>query len=201
MTSLHPTARREGILRTEPRVRIPGVETKTVRLDQLTRHPRNYRHHPPNQLQALAVSLADHGQYRPVVVAADWTILAGHGLVQAATAAGWTEIEILETAYQPDEPAALQLLAGDNTITSFAEDDQDLLAELLREVHDQASLLPTGYDDQLLAELLVPPFRPELDPTSPDEDEDEPPRLDKPATKTCRECHAELECAACGAPV
>jgi hypothetical protein len=58
----------------------------------LTAHPANYRRHPEHQLAILRESLRVHGQQKPVVVTPDGTILAGHGLVQAAKLEGWERI-------------------------------------------------------------------------------------------------------------
>lgn len=64
------------------------------RLVDLREHPRNYRKHPASQVAHIAASLTEHGVYRPVVIARDNTILAGHGVVLAARSLGWTEIPV-----------------------------------------------------------------------------------------------------------
>jgi len=56
----------------------------------LTAHPANYRRHPPEQIEVLRRSIGAHGLQKPVVIKADGTMLAGHGLVEAARLEGYS---------------------------------------------------------------------------------------------------------------
>ena len=126
-----------------------------VPLDQLKPHPRNYQKHPDDELTHLMESIRAHGVYRNVVIAHDNTILAGHGVVEAARRLGMVSIPVHRTAYDPDDARALKLLAGDNEISHLAEVDDRALTELLRELKEtDIGLLGTGYDEMMLANLL-----------------------------------------------
>jgi hypothetical protein len=131
-------------------------EPEVVALDELKAHARNYRAHPDEQVQHLKQSIAEHGFYRNVVVARDGTILAGHGVVDAARSLGLVELPIVRLDLAPDDPKALKVLVADNELARFAGVDDRQLSELLREVNefDVAGLLGTGYDDQQLANLI-----------------------------------------------
>ena len=87
-----------------------GITTEPREIAALTPHPRNYRRHPEHQLAILRESLRVHGQQKPVVITPDGTILAGHGLVEAARAEGWTEI----ACHVYDGPYPEAFLAIDN---------------------------------------------------------------------------------------
>lgn len=157
---------------------------ETVPIDRLRPHPRNYKVHPPDQVAHIAASLDEFGFYRDVVVADDYTILAGHGVVDAArsiyadgrTIRGETyEIasdegtEERSVVYSdevpvrrlvgcaPDSPEALKVLANDNELGRFAERHDRVLTELLREIQTQSptGLVGTGYDEMALANLLL----------------------------------------------
>ena len=67
-------------------------------------HPRNDGSHPPDEIAHLKQSLTQHGVYRNVVIAEDGTILAGHGVVQAAQELGHTHIAVKRLPYGPDDP-------------------------------------------------------------------------------------------------
>lgn len=56
---------------------------------RLKPHPRNYRGHPDDQLAHIERSIRDNGVYRNVLVARDYTILAGHGF-GFDRVAGWS---------------------------------------------------------------------------------------------------------------
>ncbi len=130
---------------------------RKVRLDRLTPHPRNYREHPQAQVDHLAQSIAEHGVYRAIVTAEDFTVLAGHGIRLAAMQLDLTTFPTIKLAIAADSPQALKLLAGDNLLSYFAADDDRALTDLLLEVKDNADdgLYGTGFDDQQLAALLM----------------------------------------------
>jgi len=121
------------------------------RLDALRPHPRNYRRHPAHQLAVLRESLRVHGQQKPVVVMPDGTILAGHGLVEAARAEGWEEIG----CHVYDGPYPEAFLAMDNRASDLAEDDEEALAVLLRSLEKQDQLAAAGWREDDLSTLLL----------------------------------------------
>lgn len=127
-----------------------------VPLASLKGHPRNYRQHPEDQIEHLAASIREHGLYRNIVTANDGTILAGHGVALAAAAAGLESVPVVRLPIEPDSPAALKVLTGDNEIEHLAEQDDRALSELLREIalDDPLALLGTGFDEAMLANLV-----------------------------------------------
>jgi len=136
--------------------RTPGPATTEIAteprgIDSLRPHPRNYRRHPERQLALLRESLRVHGQQKPVVITPDGTILAGHGLVEAARAEGWTEIG----CHVYDGPYPEAFLAIDNRASDLAEDDETALAQLLRDLDSAGQLDATGWERDDLDDLLL----------------------------------------------
>lgn len=129
---------------------------ETVDIATLKRHPRNYRQHPPEQLEHLKASIREHGLYRRIIVARDGTILAGHGIAQAATELGIVRIPVARLPLEPDDPRALKLLAGDNEVSLSAEVDDRALTELLKEILESSpgGLTGTGFDESQLCALV-----------------------------------------------
>lgn len=154
MSKKPPTAKPADV---EPVARADVRQTEVVPLGELRPHPRNYKKHPPDQLRHIVESLRQHGWYRNVVVARDGTILAGHGVVEAARLAGLATAPVFRLPVDPFSPAALKILAGDNELGKFAETDDRALTELLREIKetDLDGLLGTGFDEQMLASLVM----------------------------------------------
>jgi len=128
-----------------------GIRTELRRLADLQPHPRNFRRHPQHQLGILRESLRVHGQQKPVVITPDGTILAGHGMVEAAKLEGWTEI----VCHVYDGPYPEAFLAMDNRASDLAEDDEQALAALLRELEAQDQLAAAGWGEDNLSELLL----------------------------------------------
>lgn len=137
--------------------------TEVVPIASLKAHPRNYKRHPPEQIDHLCASLRQYGQFRNVVVARDSTILAGHGVVAAMAKLGWTEATVVRLDLDPKSAKALKLVALDNELPKFAETDDRALTDLLREVSTAEGLLGTGFDDRSLNDLIegLPPIEPE----------------------------------------
>lgn len=127
-------------------------------LASLKRHPKNYRTHPDDQLNHIMQSIREHGIYRNIVVAKDMTILAGHGVAEAARKLGITEVPIVRLDIDANDTRALKLLAGDNEISNLGEVDDRALTELLKSIKvedTEFGLLGTGFDDNILAGLVM----------------------------------------------
>ena len=112
------------------------IENRVVSLDELRPHPRNYNRHPASQIERIGASLRKFGQPRSIVV---WrsTIIAGHGVVEAARAMGWQEIraDVLPDDYP--EHLALAYVAADNELGRLGDPDQAALAAILEESRAQ----------------------------------------------------------------
>jgi DNA modification methylase len=146
--------------RDAPVAAITELPIERVARAALRPHPQNYRHHPPEQLDHLVASLREHGIYRPVVVARDNTILAGHGLVLAAERLGIVEMNVVRVDVAPDSIQALKLLSGDNELARLSEDSNEALAQILQQIRNDdlagvGALIGTGYTDASLASLIA----------------------------------------------
>lgn len=129
----------------------------TVREDiaNLKPHPRNYQYHPDDQLDQIIASVKQHGFYRNIVVAEDNTILAGHGVVLAATKMGKKRVPVIRLPLHPDDPRALKVLTSDNEINNLAEVDDRMLTEMLKDIMQEDDLAGTGFNESQLATLAM----------------------------------------------
>ena len=129
--------------------------SKRVKLAEVKAHKRNYNRHPAVQVERIATSLRKFGQVRSIVV---WrnTILAGHGVVEAAKSLGWREIaaDVLPDEYP--EHLALAYVAADNELGRLADPDQAALAAILEEskTADAELMAAIGYNDAEFQALL-----------------------------------------------
>jgi ParB-like chromosome segregation protein Spo0J len=135
---------------------LPKGKVETVRVDTLRPHPRNYRSHPDDQRAHLVESLKTYGFYRSIVVANDGTVLAGHGILEAAQSIGLDEVPIVRYDFGPDDPLALRIIVADNEIGRLAEIDDRAMTEMLRDlVAAEQELLGTGFSHEQLALLVM----------------------------------------------
>ena len=133
------------------------IAIEYVSVTELKPHPKNYREHPDDQLEHIIQSIKDNGHYRNVVVAKDNIILAGHGVVRASDKMGLKTIPVVRLDVPHDDPKAMKVLTGDNEIAHLGVVNDRLLSELLKDIkdHDMDGLLGTGYDDAMLANLVL----------------------------------------------
>ena len=131
---------------------------RRIPLADLQPHPHNYNRHPAKQIKRIATSLRKFGQVRSIVV---WrnTILAGHGVTEAARSLGWNEIaaDVLPDEYP--EHLALAYVAADNELSRLGDPDRAALAAIIEQSRtvDDELLEAIGYDeaeyDRLLSEM------------------------------------------------
>ena len=133
------------------------VRTKAqqIAIDKIKPHPRNYKIHPPEQLEHLQQSIKENGIYRNILVANDYTILAGHGIVEAAKLLGLTSVPILRLNLPPNSTKSIKLLTADNEVSHLAETNAREMSELLKELLVEDDLLGTGYDKAKIENLLL----------------------------------------------
>jgi hypothetical protein len=134
----------------------PKYVTEIIEVAKLQDHPDNYREHPADQVEHIKASIEEHGFYRNIVVANDNTILAGHGVVVALRQMDMPFVPIRRLDIEPNDPQALKILTADNEISHLGVIDDRKLTEILKEIRELGDngLLGTGFDDQMLANLL-----------------------------------------------
>ena len=100
-------------------------------------------------MEAVAESLTVNGQYRPIVVTTDGTILAGNHTYAAALSLGWDRIAAVTVDVAPESPEALRIMLADNRTADLGGYDDALLLDLLR---DLDTLEGSGYVEDDVAE-------------------------------------------------
>lgn len=146
------------------------VVNRIVALSALTPHARNYNKHSDAQIEDLRASLKQFGQVRSIVVQADkagkhFTIVAGHGIADAAKREGLTELRADVIPASWSKTKVLAYLAADNELARHGDPDQAQLAAIVREVMDAEgealARLAAGEQkalETLLAQMDVPEF-------------------------------------------
>jgi DNA methylase/ParB/Sulfiredoxin domain len=134
------------------------ITHETVALSALQAHPRNYRRHPQQQIERLRASLRRFGQVRSIVAQRGvhtFLVVAGHGVVEAAREEGYATLraDVIPATWTAEQIEGY--LIADNEHSRGADDDQLLLAEMLREQESAgADLLSLGYSPDELEALL-----------------------------------------------
>ena len=120
-------------------------------------------------IDLIADSLSKLGQYKPIVVNADGTILAGNHTVMAAQRLGWETIDVHRV--DVDDETAKRIVLVDNKANDQSTYDVEELVNLLTEL---PNLDATGFTRDEVDDLLET-----LDALD-DEDIPEPPKDPQP---------------------
>jgi len=173
----------------KPRQDAPGPTIGHVR--DLTPDPANRRAHNPRNLGMLVDALQKVGASRSIVVDEDGVILAGNGVVEAASEAGITKLQIVDAdgdtlvavrrrGLTPSQKRDLAIY--DNRTAELAEWNVEQLAADLQNGEDLAAFF---FDDELKTlGVVVPGFGPVS--------EDEQGKLDEKTPVTCPSCGHEF---------
>jgi ParB-like chromosome segregation protein Spo0J len=125
---------------------------ETVPISRLIGNPRNPRRHSEDQINRLMASLRADGQHKPVLVRRlNMQIVAGHGIVQAATRLGWPDVSAV--LWDVDQATADRVMLSDNRLGDLSTDDAEMVAELLREVAP-ADRFATGFSEAEASKLF-----------------------------------------------
>jgi ParB-like chromosome segregation protein Spo0J len=165
----------------------PSLHALIVPIDSVQPMPGNARAHGERDLSAIAESLRDHGQQRPIVVKAEYrgterAIMAGCGTWMAAKRLGWPFIAVSWFTGTDADAAAYSV--RDNRTSELSRFDASALAALSADA--ELDLLSLGWTGAELGDLLaladgdaVPHFEPVEQPVG---------RLDRlePHCATCR---------------
>jgi ParB-like chromosome segregation protein Spo0J len=101
---------------------------QSVAISSLTAYPTNPRR---GDVDAIALSLTAHGQYRPIVVQESTKfVLAGNHTLKAAKKLGWKKIKAV--LVDVDEETAKKIVLADNRLTDLAAYNEPLLKSLLQ---------------------------------------------------------------------
>lgn len=130
------------------------MEIQNKPIDELKPFKKNPKKHPEKQINMLKKSMQEFGWTNPILISQGNMIIAGHARYQAAQELGFTEVPTIFIDL-PYERAVAYVLA-DNRLAELAEDDEELMLELLDEVTQipDFDIESIGFDDSEIDELL-----------------------------------------------
>ena len=109
------------------------MKVELVAVDSLELDPNNARRHDKRNLDAIAGSLREFGQRKPIVV---WRnrVVAGNGTLVAARSLGWGEISVARCPDDWDEVRVKAFALADNRSAELAVWDEQVLTAQLKEL-------------------------------------------------------------------
>lgn len=130
--------------------RTPLVEeVARVKMSTLVRYPTNPR---IGNIDAIAESLAENGQFKPLIVQKSTSyVLMGNHTFQAAEKLGWKTILVMYV--DVDDEKAKAFVLADNRTSDMGTYNPEILAELLRGMDEPT--VGTGYDFDDVSSILA----------------------------------------------
>ena len=127
---------------------------KTIKLNlcDLVAPEKNVRIHTKKQIAEFGKSIRMFGQIRPVVVDENNVILAGNGLVEALSALGETQADVL-VMKNLSENQKKKLMIADNKIFSLGIENLETLNAFLEDLHDDLDI--PGFDEDILKAMMA----------------------------------------------
>lgn len=126
----------------------PTVEQ--VAIKDLKAAKYNPRKITKKEIEKLKHSINEYGMIQNIVINADGTIIGGHQRIQACAELGIKEVPAIRLNLSEEKEKALNIAL--NKIGGTF--DEQVLAELLRELDETSQSLVTGYDQDELARLF-----------------------------------------------
>jgi len=140
------------------RIKSKGLHMKleVIKISTLKLDPHNARTHDQANLDAIAGSLIQFGQRKPIVISQDNTVVAGNGTVTSATALGWETIEAVRVPADWDADRIKAFALADNRTAELADWNQHVMANQLIELQEVGfDIEEFGFSNQ-----VVPSFEP-----------------------------------------
>lgn len=134
------------------------LKVEMIAVSALKPYARNARRHSKAQVKQIAASFKEFGIINPIIVDEDNSILAGHGRVEAAKAAGIALLPVVRvTGLTEGQKRAYRI--ADNRIAETAEWELSFLAQEFKDLSSAAfeiDVTVTGFDmgeiDVMIAE-------------------------------------------------
>ena len=118
-------------------------------------NPQNPNKHPDKQINLLAEIIKQQGWRAPITISTrSGYIVRGHGRLMAARLLGAESVPVDFQHYDSDAAEKADMIA-DNKIAEFSDLDDDILAELLEQIHDtDFDIELSGFDFDEISKLI-----------------------------------------------
>jgi len=110
------------------------LKIELINVNNLVLDPNNARKHSKKNLEAIAKSLQQFGQRKPIVITQDNIVVAGNGTLEAAKEIGWKGINCVRVPNDWTDEQVKAFALADNRTAELASWDSSILLDQLREL-------------------------------------------------------------------
>jgi ParB-like chromosome segregation protein Spo0J len=141
----------------ETKANLPVIIAKLEQcpVDQLIPYPNNPRTHSKAQVRQIVSSIREFGFINPLLIAADHTVIAGHGRLRAARQLNMQAVPVIVLDHLTEQQCRA-LAIVDNQLPLNAEWDEEMLRRELALLQAEAYNLDLlGFDEAELKRVLA----------------------------------------------
>ena len=131
---------------------VKKAEHKRMLVSELKENPKNPMMHPKEQIEDLAKSMKQYGQYFPIIVDETGIILCGHGKKKALELLGEKEAEVY-MMYGLSDKEKMKLMLADDKVQSVSFINHTLEEDLIKEINDTDII---GYNAEYIHDIISP---------------------------------------------
>ncbi len=132
----------------------PVLDQFRVPIDSLIINPENVQKHDGQSIAAIAASLNEFGQQKPIIANSSNIVIAGNGTLEAAQALEWDEIAVVISDLDAEELQKAYAIA-DNKTQEYAEWDFPNLTNWLAEIDTgDINIEATGFTADEIKEMV-----------------------------------------------
>lgn len=110
------------------------MQIEQIKIINLIPDPENARSHDSANIAAIAGSLAQFGQQKPIVISKENVVVAGNGTLEAAKTLGWSNINVVRIPDDWSETKIKAFALADNRTADLAMWNEEVLAAQLVEL-------------------------------------------------------------------
>lgn len=150
------------------------TDFQLVDVNKLIPYVNNARTHSKEQINKLRSSLREFGFINPVIIDAEYNIIAGHGRVEAAKAEGLSEVPCVFAEHLTEAQKKAYILADNRMALDAGWDEELLRVEIESLQGEDFDVALTGFDEKEIASLF------DTDTDAKEDDFDVDAELEKP---------------------
>lgn len=164
------------------------IDTKIeqVAVEKLIPYARNSRTHSDEQVAQIAASIREFGFTNPVLIAADDTVIAGHGRLLAARKLNLSDVPCIRLGHLTETQKRAYVIADNKLALNAGWDSELLKVELEALDAESFSATLTGFSLSEIESMLV---EPNFEPGT----EDDQGQLDQTEPIICPKCSHQFQ--------
>jgi len=135
---------------------VPQISIQYVSIGKLKKYEQNVKVHTKKQIKKLVSSMKQFGVVTPILVDKDFTVIAGHGRLEAFEQLNFSKVPVVMLEHLTETQVRAYRLA-DNRIAEEAYYDENLLRIELEEIilDDEIEITDIGFDISEIDSIII----------------------------------------------